>query len=399
MEESLKLLVVDDDKLDRMALHRALQRSDLAFELQEANDATTGTALLNAQDFDCAFLDYRLPDADGLVLVNRLRCSGIDIPLIVLTGQGSEETAVNVMKAGASDYLPKSSLSSDALALAIRHAVRVYRAEQNAALANQHLRDVNELLKRKNEELRRQRTQIQRRNLQLVEVSRLKAEFLATMSHELKTPLSVIIGFSQVLMRQMKGRASDRQYDMVQRIFANGQNLLTLIDDILDFSKIEAGRLTLRSERVNVVELVTTAVESLRSLAELKSLDLSVTAAVDNPFVSSDSKRVCQIVKNLLSNAIEFTEVGSVSVTISEATPDRLKIIVEDSGIGIADKDVPHIFDALHQVDQTIVRKHKGTGLGLAITHLLVEMMQGEISVQSQLGQGSCFTVTLPRKM
>ncbi|MBE9065269.1 response regulator [Leptolyngbya cf. ectocarpi LEGE 11479] len=396
-DATLKLLVIDDDDVDRMALRRALQGSDVTFELQESDRAKSGIERLKTESFDCAFLDYQLPDCDGLTLVHNLREAGIKIPLIALTGQGNEETAVSLMKAGASDYLSKSKLSSEPLARMIQSNLRIYKAECETALVNQQLRDTNELLKQRNQELLEQREQIQLKNLQLIEVSQLKSEFLATMSHELRTPLNAIIGFSQILMRQLKGNASDRQLDMVRRVLTNGQHLLELISDILDFSKIEAGRLDLRIEPVNLVELISTTVEGLQSLADQKQLDLKIDLDLSDPKISNDSHRLRQIITNLLSNAIKFTDQGFVYVTAREISPDTIEISVSDSGIGIAAESLPHIFSAFHQADQSISRKHQGTGLGLSITHLLLEMMQGSISVESTVGQGSHFHVQIPR--
>ena len=395
--ETLKLLVVDDDDVDRMALRRALKHSGLHFDLQEVDSAKAGTSLLEANTFDCAFLDYQLPDCDGLTLVQNLRGAGIEIPLIALTGQGSEETAVGLMKAGASDYLPKSKLSSEALVRAIQSAIRVYKAEQEVALTNQRLREKNELLEQQNQELELQREQIQRKNLQLIEVSQLKSEFLATMSHELRTPLNAIIGFSQILMRQLPGSANDRQLDMVRRVLTNGQHLLELISDILDLSKIEAGRLELKIESIDIQDLVSTTTEGLQSLADQKQLDLKVEFDLSDNQISNDKNRLRQVITNLLSNAIKFTDKGFVSITAREISPNSIEITVIDSGIGIADENLPYIFNAFHQVDQSISRKHQGTGLGLSITHLLLEMMQGSISVDSKVGQGSRFNVRIPR--
>ncbi|MEO0352265.1 MAG: ATP-binding protein, partial [Cyanobacteria bacterium P01_A01_bin.15] len=330
---------------------------------------------------------------------NRLRETGVKVPLIALTGQGSEETAVNLMKAGASDYLPKSKLSSDTLTRTVQSAMRIYRAECETALANRRLRETNELLKQRNQELEKQREQIQRKNLQLVEVSQLKSEFLATMSHELRTPLNAIIGFSQILMRQLKGRANNRQLDMLQRVLTNGNQLLELISDILDLSKIEAGRLDLRMEPVNLSEVITTTAMGLQSLADQKQLDLRLDLALCDPKITNDANRLRQILTNLLSNAIKFTDDGFVSITAQEVSPDVVEIVVSDSGIGIADASLSHIFDAFHQADQSISRKHQGTGLGLSITQLLLEMMHGSITVDSEVGRGSQFRIRIPRHL
>ncbi|MEM9805218.1 MAG: ATP-binding protein [Cyanobacteria bacterium P01_D01_bin.56] len=395
--ETLKLLVIDDDDVDRMALRRALKKSGLMFELQEVDNATAGTVLLAGEAFDCAFLDYQLPDCDGLTLVKNLRRAGVHIPLIALTGQGSEETAVSLMKAGASDYLPKATLASDTLARAIQSAIRVYQAERQVELTNQQIREKNELLEQQNKRLQQQQKEIQQKNYQLMEVARLKSEFLATMSHELRTPLNAIIGFSQLLTRQLKDTASDRQLDMIGRVLTNGQHLLELINDILDLSKIEAGRLELRVESLDLSELIHATVGGLQSLSEQKQLDVTVDLDLSNAVIDNDANRLRQVLTNLLSNAVKFTDAGFVRVTAREITADTIEISVTDSGIGIEPEDLSHIFSAFHQVDQTVSRKYQGTGLGLAITQLLLEMMQGSIVVESTLGKGSQFTVRIPR--
>lgn len=254
----------------------------------------------------------------------------------------------------------------------------------------------NEILARQNRELELTRQHIERQNLQLIEAARLKSQFLATMSHELRTPMNAVIGFAQVLLRQRSATLGVQQVDMVQRILNNGKNLLALINDILDLSKIEAGRLELKPEEFNLTALILATVAELRSLAEQKQLALKVDADLDNPIVVNDSVRLRQILVNLLSNAIKFTEAGSVEVRVSES-PLQLILSVKDNGIGIAESDMEHIFEEFRQIDQTTTRKHSGTGLGLAITKSLVNMMQGKITVESKLGQGSTFHVELPR--
>lgn len=397
MEELLKILVVDDDEVDRMAVRRALKAAEVQMELSEASSCAAAIDLLHQENFDCVFLDYHLPDKNGLELVRQLRRAEIKIPLIVLTGQGDEQIAVDLMKAGASDYLAKSRISPETLSQMLRSAIRVYRAEVQVALAYHQLCETNELLLRQNLKLERQRQQIQLQNLQLIEASRLKSQFLATMSHELRTPMNAIIGFSQMLLRQVKGSLNEPQHDMTARILNNAKHLLALINEILDFSKIEAGQSKLQIEPFNINELIVETVEGLRPLAEQKQLDLQVQVHLADPCIVNDRLRLRQVLMNLLSNAIKFTSEGSVRVNVHKSSPEHLVIEVADTGIGISPQDLKHIFEPFRQVDQTISRNHTGTGLGLAITHSLVQMMQGKITVESQQNRGSVFRLEIPQ--
>ena len=417
--KKLKLLVVDDDEIDRMALRRALKTTPFQAVISEAGSADEALELIGHTDFDLMFLDYHLPGKNGLELTQKIREQGIRVPLIVLTGQGDEQTAVALMKAGASDYLPKSKLSSETIARLMRGSMRVYEAEKVAEDASSNLREKNKLLERKNRELERQRLYIHQQNMRLQEVSRLKSEFLATMSHELRTPLNAIIGFSQILLSKSKQSLGDREQDMIKRVLANGRNLLDLINDVLAFSKIEAGRLDLVPEKMNLSDLVTKTAGELQSLAAQKSLDLTLDIQLEDEIVINDEARLRQILVNLLSNAIKFTDKGTVSVTVKRNSnvvflpslstnrsnkyqgeqSDFIAITVCDTGCGIADDERINIFEPFHQADRRISRKYSGTGLGLAITHSLVKMMHGNITLKSAIGQGTEFTVIIPRQV
>jgi PAS domain S-box-containing protein len=278
-------------------------------------------------------------------------------------------------------------------------AIAIDNARMIKALEEQEkrLEDQNEMLAHKNQELENQRQQLQLNNLQLLEAARLKSQFLATMSHELRTPMNAIIGFSQLLLRQRQNSLVPKQADMIQRILSNGKHLLALINEILDLSKIEAGRLELKLEAFNLMTLVRSTVDELRSLADERHLALHIHDNLQNANIINDSVRLRQILVNLLSNGIKFTQTGGVEVEVREISPDRLAITVKDTGIGIAEAELEHIFEEFRQIDQTITRKYAGTGLGLAITKSLVQLMQGTIEVESKLGQGSTFRIELPR--
>ncbi|HEY9779633.1 MAG TPA: ATP-binding protein, partial [Leptolyngbyaceae cyanobacterium] len=239
--------------------------------------------------------------------------------------------------------------------------------------------------------------QVELQNLQLQEAAKLKSHFLAIMSHELRSPMNAIIGFSQLLLRQSQQPLSKQQTNMVERIFNSGKHLLTLIDDILDFAKIEVGCLQLHLQELNLAELVTATAEEMRSLVEQKNLELRINLNLQNPYVINDSTRLQQILINLLSNAIKFTDIGIVEVEVWELPKNRIAIAVKDSGIGIAQADIEQIFQEFRQLNQSITRQHGGTGLGLAITDRIVRMMQGKIIVESELERGSTFHVELPR--
>jgi signal transduction histidine kinase len=397
MAEALKLLLVDDDEVDRMAICRALSRTSLSVEVTEVTHAEQAIARLRKEAYDCVFLDYRLPEQDGLSLVRQLRAEGVLIPLVVLTGQGDEQIAVDLMKAGASDYLVKTRVSPDRLSLLLRNALRVYAAEQREAKTQAQLQHTNRLLIRQNEELERQRRHIEDQNLKLLEAYRVKSEFLATMSHELRTPLNAILGFSQILDSRSQENLNPQQAEMVARILTNGKNLLNLVDDILDLSKLEAQGLSLTPAPVNLHGLVEATLADLQSLAEGKTLTLECSLELDNPIVVHDEHRLRQVLTNLVSNAIKFSDRGHVRVTVAATTADHILLTVEDTGIGIAAQHLAHIFEAFRQVDQSLRRRRPGTGLGLAIVHSLVTIMGGTISVASQPGQGSTFSLRLPR--
>ena len=398
-ERALQILIVDDDEVDRIALQRALRDTHLDVVISEAANAEVALQMIEQCDCDCIFLDYNLPGANGLVLTRRIRERGIRTPIVVLTGQGNEQTAVELMKAGASDYLPKEKLSAESISRLVRSAIKVHQAEKVIDLVYRDLKDKNTLLEQQNKELARQRRYIYKQNLRLQEVSRLKSEFLATMSHELRTPLNAIIGFSQILLSKAKGPLSDYQQDMLSRVLANGRNLLELINDILAFSKLEAGRLGLDPAQMDLAALVEQTAEELKSLATQKALEIEVDICLSNPTIVNDIVRVRQILVNLLSNAIKFTAHGSVRIQIEERSEDAVVLSVIDTGCGISPADQLYIFDPFHQADQKVTRQHSGTGLGLAITHSLIKMMHGNITVTSAVGEGSTFRVEIPREV
>lgn len=224
---------------------------------------------------------------------------------------------------------------------------------------------------------------------------RLKSSFLATMSHELRTPLNSIIGFTGILLKQIAGPLNEEQTKQLGMVKNSSIHLLELINDVLDISKIEADRMEIKIKEVDVIDSLNKVLSTLKPLSDKKELKLEFITDLTNLKILSDQKRFEQIVVNLISNAIKFTNKGGIRV-ILERTEKNCVIKVIDTGIGIKQTDFDKLFKPFSQIDTGITRSHEGTGLGLSISQKLALKMGGSVSVESEFGVGSTFTLTLP---
>jgi len=253
------------------------------------------------------------------------------------------------------------------------------------------------------EELVRERTvQLEISNKDLIRerdraeaADKLKSAFLATMSHELRTPLNSIIGFTGIILQGLTGPLNEEQNKQLTMVQQSARHLLALINDVLDISKIEAGELKITREPVKIQNIIQNVISTLNKSAEDKGLKIVTDIALKPMDVFGDSRRIEQILINLVNNAIKFTEQGTITVKCF-MKGNMIEISVLDTGIGIEKEQMDKLFQPFHQIDTGTARKHEGTGLGLSITKKLVELHEGTISVSSNPGKGSEFTVTLP---
>jgi signal transduction histidine kinase len=237
--------------------------------------------------------------------------------------------------------------------------------------------------------------EIEQKGRELEVASKHKSQFLANMSHELRTPLNAILGYTELISDGIYGEAPDKIVEVLERVRGSGRHLLGLINDVLDLSKIEAGQLTLSLSDFSVSGVVLTAVTGVESLAAEKGLQLEVDVAENLPVMRGDERRLTQVLVNLLGNAIKFTEKGQVGVYAS-AENSSIVIGVADTGPGIEESERNKIFEEFQQAESTVTRAKGGTGLGLAIARRIVEMHAGRIWVESEVGKGSTFWVSIP---
>ncbi|MGA0059636.1 MAG: response regulator [Planctomycetota bacterium] len=228
------------------------------------------------------------------------------------------------------------------------------------------------------------------------QASRTKSAFLANMSHELRTPMNAIIGYSEMLIEEVEEMEPDETRADLQKIHSAGKHLLSLINDVLDLSKIEAGRMSIHVEDFEVAELVADVVATIQPLVQKNGNQLEVVGAEAAGRMQADVVKTRQALLNLLSNATKFTDSGVVRLVV-RAQEDRVGFVVEDSGIGMTPDQMAKLFEAFVQADSSTTRKYGGTGLGLAISRTFCRMMGGDITVESEVGKGSAFTVDLPR--
>lgn len=244
-------------------------------------------------------------------------------------------------------------------------------------------------------EVAQKNEELNSKNAELEKAYRVKSDFLASMSHELRTPLNSIIGFSSVLLGANADPLTDDQHMAIEKVLRNGKHLLQLINDILDFSKLESGRMTVNVESDEIVNVVANSLATVEGLAKGKEIVFKQNIAENLPTLKTDVLKVKQILVNLLSNAVKFTEKGDIVVGVRKRD-GMVEFTVKDSGIGIEAKNFEKVFEEFQQIDSSNTRKYKGTGLGLPISRRLARILGGELTVQSEFGHGSTFTLVIP---
>ncbi|WP_352297357.1 response regulator [Pseudoalteromonas sp. 20-MNA-CIBAN-0454] len=366
--KATKLLLVEDDEDDYILTSDYLEQlSSHTFEIEWVSDPKQAVKVLSENKHDICLLDYRLGASDGLSVLKQAIKNGFSGPIIMLTGQSNEALDSAALDAGAVDYLVKSEMTTSRFARAIRYALA--------------RRDVED------ERLERLKAEAENRS---------KDRFLAHLSHELRTPLSSVLGYTELLMQSDFSKQAENELGVIYR---NGKHLLSLLNDVLDLSKIAADKLELNCSDVNLDSLMADVFTLMRVSALDKGLSLRFESLQPLPLiVNIDATRLRQILINIINNAIKFTEQGEITLcawTEFVSAREMLFFSIEDSGMGIAPEKQALIFKPFEQIADVESRAVGGAGLGLAICTELLNRMQGSIALDSAIGKGSKFIISL----
>ena len=444
-----RILAVDDSPSYQHAQADVLRAEGYDVILAESGEEAL--QMLKAQQVDCILLDRIMPGLGGTETCRRLKADPAtrDIPLIMLTGMEDREAMIEALSTGADDYVLKAS-EFDVLKARVRAQLRrkqfedesrrirtelmakqLEAAEARASRALAESRaEMLAILEQKNSDLelavaslQERQQEIAEKNRQLEEVSRLKSEFLSNMSHELRTPLNAIIGFSELMRGGLAGDMSPKQHACIGHVVNSGKHLLALINDILDLSKVEAGKMALELDPYQPNQLLLGCLDIVQESAAKRAITLAFLGC-DEGQAMADLRKLRQMVYNLLSNAVKFSADGG-AVTLSAhwvarerigqdmpaGMPARLlplppgggqewlEIRVRDQGAGIRAADLGHLFETFRQLDSSMARHHEGSGLGLALGSRMANLHGGSVGVASAEGQGSQFSIWLPRRL
>jgi len=357
------ILVIDDEEVVRDSCSQVLIKE--GYQTETAGDGETGLQKIREVKPDLVLVDLKMPGVCGMEVLKKIRDIDPDIITVVITGFATIDSAVDSMKEGAYDFLPKP-FTPDELRLIIKRGLE----KRKLALEAATLRE---------------------------EKKRMEENFITMVSHELRTPLVDIQQYFEVILGGIVGEVAIKQKEMLGRVRERIDALLKLIKDWLDMTRIKAGEVVKKFEPLDISSILKDAISFARPQAEMMKITLEIDAPASLKKVKGDKESLKMIFTNLISNGIKFNhEGGSVLIKVKEQD-DHMVIEVSDTGIGIIKEDLPFIFDEFFRVKSDKTRNIAGTGLGLSIVKKIAEAHSGSIKVKSELGKGSTFFVILPK--
>jgi len=379
------ILVVDDDVALLQALPQALYLRIDGVKVDTTDSAQEALGLVQEYDYDAIVCDIKMPGMDGLVLLEKIKELRPDTPTLLITGHGEHDLAVQALRGGAYDFIQKP-IDRDYLVAALQRAIHTHQLRRQVIEQQLELERYAQSLEQT----------VQERTRELVEANAAKDEFLSIASHELKTPLASLKGMAQLLRRRIERNASIEIANLLN-IERSIRRLELLVSDLLNTSLIETGMFVLHRQCCDLVALCRDVMEEYKMGAGL-AVPLTFETPNEPIEVGVDVDRISQVILNLLSNARKYSSAESpITITLQRAGESGI-LSVRDRGVGIPAEMIPHIFERFYRVPGVEVQTGSGIGLGLGlyISRKIVERHGGHIEVQSILGEGSIFSITLP---
>ncbi len=380
----VRVLLLEDDPVDAELVKRAIHKTATPMELQWVERVSEAIELLASQQFDLVLSDLSLPDCDGDETIERLQQAASEVPIIVLTTIDDRDLAVELLEVGAQDYLPKDCITGDILDRAIRHAIQ---RQQQLVVTQRLLREVQD-----------GRDLLESKNSKLEKLYKQAHEFVDNVSHEFRTPLTVIKEYASIVCDGLAGEVTDEQIRMLNIVEDRADDLNTMVDDMLDSSKLESGLLGAWRKRCKVPDILSHVTAALQRKSQVKGVELKYDIDPDLPELYCDAEKIGRVITNLAVNAIKFCgDPGIVRITAQSTfdSPD-VAFSIEDNGPGIDEAGLKQIFERFEQLGTTSRGSCKGFGLGLAIAKELVDLNLGHMTVESELGKGSTFRFYVP---
>lgn len=380
-----RLMVVDDEESLRITTAAILEKE--GYTVDVASSGNEAVALLANAEYDLVLTDLHMEGGEGIMVLHEIRRNAPFTISVVLTGFASVESAIAALQEGAYDYLVKPCDIET-----MKHTIRRGVEHRRLMLAEQKARaDLEQLNLDLERRIAERTAELTRLNVELADANRAKDVFLATLSHELRTPLTPVVGWIKLLRSgNLDSKSIAQALDAIER---NAWLQARLIDDLLDTSRIATGKLQFEPRPTDLNTTVKAALETVRAMAASRNIELSVKLSPAMLVVMGEPVRLQQIAWNLISNAIKFTDPGGKVTVRTETHGREARIIISDSGIGIAPDFLPHVFDRFRQADGSTSRRHGGLGLGLAIADALAKMHGGRLEAHSEgVGKGSTFT-------
>lgn len=374
-----RILMVDDEPLITDLMKMSFQEEGYYIEI--GNSGKAAVEKFTHDVFDVVITDIKMPDMDGITLLDNFKSVKPETIIIVITGYPTVDSAIEAMRLGAYDYVTKP-LDPQVVINVINRAWDKQSLEFQKEDLLKRLQDANLHLAEANERLK--------------ELDLLKNHFVSIVSHELRTPLTSIKGSIGLILSGATGNASSETKEFLDVCYRNTDRLIRLINDLLDIQKIDAGKFQLNREETDLVKIVDESIASLRPFAQEHHVVLRKESP-EKMVVCADRDRVSQVLCNLISNGIKFSEGGEVITTVRDNDRET-EVTVTDTGIGIPADKFEKIFEKFEQLESTAVNHKKGTGLGLSICKAIINEHNGKIWVESQMGKGSTFHFTLPKR-